>query len=577
MIMKKSLVLILFSLQLMAQNNDKYLTPYEKGNGNQTATYAETIAYFKMLDNSFETIQMVPMGLTDSGEPLHIVIFDPQKNFDFKAIHKNRAVLLLNNGIHPGEPDGIDATMMLYRDLATGKLKAPDNTVIVNIPIYNIGGALNRNSHTRANQNGPESYGFRGNARNYDLNRDFLKSDTKNSRSFAEIFQKVNPDVFIDNHVSNGADYQYTFTYIATHHQKLGGELGPYFKNDMLPAILADMKKHGTEATPYVNIHDQKPDGGFEQFMDYPRYSTGYASMFNTIGSMPETHMLKDYAPRVKVTYDYMVASIVYIEKNYKKIKQLRADNLKNYQPGMKYTLLWELDKTKVTQLEFLGYEGDYKTSEISGKPRLYYDRSKPFKKNVPYYQEYSPVKEVTIPEAYIVPKSWWNAIELLNLNGVDMQPLDRDMEIEVESYRITDYKTSSNAYEGHYPHNSTKVSVKTEKVQFHKGDFIISTKQPNVKYLLETLEPEAPDSYFNWNFFDAILQQKEYFSAYVFEDTAAKLLKDDPKLKAALEKKKQEDKAFAESGEAQLDWIYRQSVYYEKSYLQYPVYRKMK
>lgn len=575
--MKKSLVLILFSLQLMAQNNDKYLTPYEKGNGNQTATYAETIAYFKMLDNSFETIQMVPMGLTDSGEPLHIVIFDPQKNFDFKAIHKNRAVLLLNNGIHPGEPDGIDATMMLYRDLATGKLKAPKNTVIVNIPIYNIGGALNRNSHTRANQNGPESYGFRGNARNYDLNRDFLKSDTKNSRSFAEIFQKVNPDVFIDNHVSNGADYQYTFTYIATHHQKLGGELGSYFKNYMLPAILADMKKQGTEATPYVNIHDQKPDGGFEQFMDYPRYSTGYASMFNTIGSMPETHMLKDYAPRVKVTYDYMVASIDYIEKNYKKIKQLRADNLKNYQPGMKYILLWELDKTKVTQLEFLGYEGDYKTSEVSGKPRLYYDRSKPFKKNVPYYQEYNPVKEVTIPEAYIVPKSWWNAIELLKLNGIDMQPLDRDMEIEVESYSIIDYKTSSNAYEGHYPHNSTKVSVKKEKVQFYKGDFIINTKQPNVKYLLETLEPEAPDSYFNWNFFDAILQQKEYFSAYVFEDTAAKLLKDDPKLKAAFEKKKQEDKAFAESGEAQLDWIYRQSVYYEKSYLQYPVYRKMK
>src|SRR5690606_21884318 len=209
---KKSLFLLLISFQLMAQKNNMYLTPYEKGNGNQTATYAETIAYFKMLDESFETIQMLPMGLTDSGEPLHIVIFDPEKSFDFNTIHKNRAVLLLNNGIHPGEPDGIDATMMLYRDLAIGKLKTPKNTVIVNIPVYNIGGALNRNSHTRANQNGPESYGFRGNARNYDLNRDFLKSDTRNSRSFAEIFQKVNPDVFIDNHVSNGADYQYTFT-----------------------------------------------------------------------------------------------------------------------------------------------------------------------------------------------------------------------------------------------------------------------------------------------------------------------------------------------------------------------------
>lgn len=561
----------------MAQKNNMYLTPYEKGNGNQTATYTETITYFKMLDDSFETIQMIPMGLTDSGEPLHIVIFDPEKSFDFNTIHKNRAVLLLNNGIHPGEPDGIDATMMLYRDLATGKLKTPENTVIVNIPVYNIGGALNRNSHTRANQNGPESYGFRGNARNYDLNRDFLKSDTRNSRSFAEIFQKVNPDVFIDNHVSNGADYQYTFTYIATHHQKLGGELGRFFKDEMMATILNDLKKQGTEATPYVNIHDQKPDGGFEQFMDYPRYSTGYASMFNTVGSMPETHMLKDYAPRVKVTYDYMVASIDYIEKNYKKIKQLRSDNLNLYKPGMKYTLFWELDKTKVTQLEFLGYEGGYKTSEISGQPRLFYDRSKPFKKTIPYYQEYNPVTEVVIPQAYIIPKTWWNAIELLQLNGIKMQPLENDTEIEVESYRITDYKTSKTAYEGHYPHNSTEVTVTTEKVLFHKGDFVINTQQPGVKYLLETLEPQAPDSYFNWNFFDPILQQKEYFSAYVFEDTAAKLLNEDATLKAAFEKKKAEDKAFSESGKAQLDWIYRHSAYYEKSHLQYPVYRKVK
>lgn len=574
--MKKPLFILLISFQLMAQNNNKLLTPFEKGNGNQTATYTETIAYFKLLDDNFESIKMLKMGETDCGEPLHIVIFDPQGSFDFNAIHKNRAVLLLNNGIHPGEPDGIDATMMLYRNLATGKLPELKNTVVVNIPVYNIGGMLNRNSHTRANQNGPESYGFRGNARNYDLNRDFLKSDTKNSRSFAEIFHTVNPDIFIDNHVSNGADYQYTFTYIATHHQKLGGKLGSYFKEEMIPAILNELKKKDIEATPYVNIHDEKPDGGFEQFMDYPRYSTGYASMFNVPGSMPETHMLKDYAPRVRVTYEYMVSTINYIEKNHKHIKQLRTENTNNYKPGMKYTLLWELDKSKVTQLEFLGYEGGFKPSEVSGQDRLFYDRNKPFKKNIPYYQQYSPVKQITIPHAYIIPKSWWNVIELLKLNGIVMQPLENDRVIEVESYHIADYNTSSYPYEGHYPHSNTQVGIKTEKVQFHKGDFIINTQQPGVKYLLETLEPEAPDSYFNWNFFDAILQQKEYFSAYVFEDTAAKLLTEDAKLKTAFEKKKKEDKTFAESGEAQLDWIYRQSVYYEKSHLQYPVYRML-
>lgn len=576
--MNKFLLLFFFTCTLSAQKKPMYQTPYEKGNGNQTATYDETIAFFRLLDKDFETIQMLEMGPTDSGEPLHIVIYSPDKKFDFKQVHKDKAVLLLNNGIHPGEPDGIDATMMLYRDLATGRLAAPKNTVIVNIPIYNIGGALNRSSHSRANQNGPESYGFRGNERNYDLNRDFLKSDTRNARSFAQIFHTVSPDVFIDNHVSNGADYQYTFTYIATHHQKLGGELGTYYKDEMLPQILAAMKAKGIEATPYVNVHDTKPDAaGFEQFMDSPRYSTGFASMFNVPGSMPETHMLKDYASRVKVTYEHMAESLKYIDSNHNRIKLLRLDNLDNYKPGIHYTLQWEIDSTQVTPLPFLGYQGDYKTSEVTGKQRLFYDRKKPFSKMVPYYQSYKPVTEVTIPQAYIIPKSWWNAIELLKVNNIAMEPLAKDTEIEVESYRITGYETSRSAYEGHYPHNSIAVETTTRKVLFYKGDFVINTQQPGVKYLLETLEPQGADSYFAWNFFDAILQQKEYFSDYVFEDTAAELLKTDKTLKAAFEKKKQEDKAFADNADAQLDWIYRQSVYYEKTHLQYPVYRKMK
>ena len=576
--MKQLLLLLLFTCTISAQKKPMYKTPYENGNGNQTATYAETIAFFRLLDKDFETIQMLEMGPTDSGEPLHIVIYNPDKNFDFKKIHKDKAVLLLNNGIHPGEPDGIDATMMLYRDLATGKVNAPKNTVIVNIPIYNIGGALNRNSHTRANQNGPESYGFRGNERNYDLNRDFLKSDTRNARSFAQIFHTVNPDIFIDNHVSNGADYQYVFTYIATHHQKLGGELGAYFKEDMLPNILAAMKAKGIEATPYVNVHDTKPDtAGFEQFMDYPRYSTGYASMFNVPGSMPETHMLKDYTSRVKVTYEYMLESLAYIDNNHNKIKLLRTENLENYKPGTRYTLEWEIDSTQVTPLPFLGYQGNYKISDVTGKRRLFYDRKKPYQKMITFYQSYKPVKQVTIPEAYIVPKSWWNVIELLKINNIAMESLANDTEIEVESYRVKDYKTSKQPYEGHYPHNTVNLEVTKRKVLFHRGDFIINTQQPGVKYLLETLEPQGVDSYFTWNFFDAILQQKEYFSDYVFEDTAAALLKSDKALKAAFEKKKQDDKTFADDADAQLDWIYRQSPYYEKTHMEYPVYRKMK
>ena len=290
-------ILLLISTGLLGQNSTQFLTPFEKGNGNQSTTYEECISFYKHLAATYPTIQITEKGLTDSGKPLHMVIFSENKNFD---LTKQKAIVLINNGIHAGEPDGIDASMMLLRDFATSKTMVPKNTLVVVIPVYNIGGMLNRNSFSRANQNGPEQYGFRGNGRNYDLNRDFIKSDTKNSRSFQELFHQVNPDVFLDNHVSNGADYQYTFTCIATQHERLGTSLGNYFINEFYPDIVKNMNQKKIDVSPYVTVHGSTPDKGFEQFTDTPRYATGYTTLFNTLGFVPETHMLKSFKERVK-------------------------------------------------------------------------------------------------------------------------------------------------------------------------------------------------------------------------------------------------------------------------------------
>ena len=568
---------LLFSISILAQKTNKYDTFFEKGNGNQTGTYQETIAYYQLLANDFPTIEMQKMGLTDSGEPLNIVIFNPEKHFNFENIQKNKAVILLNNGIHAGEPDGIDASMQLFRDLALGKIKAPKNTVIVCIPVYNIGGVLNRNSTSRANQDGPEIYGFRGNARNYDLNRDFIKTDTRNTKSFVEIFHKINPDIFIDNHVSNGADYQYKLTYIMTQHNKLGTVLGNFLNTEMMPSLVSDLQKKGIETTPYVNAFADTPDKGFAQYFESPRYATGYTSLFNTIGFVVETHMLKKYAERVKVTYEYMRSAIDYTDTNYTKIKQLRLKNEEQYKPQKSYTIKWEIDTTKAIPFSFLGYEASYKKSDVTTGNRLFYDRTKPYKKDVLFSKEYKSTREIVIPAAYIIPKGFWPVIELLKSNGIQMQQIKKDTLIEVESYKIADFKTANSAYEGHYLHRNTTTTSQIKKMAFTKGDYIISTDQKGIKYLLETLEPEAVDSFFNWNFFDTILQQKEGYSEYVFEDTATQILKENPKLKAELEQKKQSDTNFSKSPEAQLDWVYKHSVYYENAHLQYPVYRILK
>jgi Zinc carboxypeptidase. len=566
---------ILFLLLIFNTLYSQNLTPYEKGNGNQSTTFEDMREFYRGLSRQFPTISYETRGEDDNKAPIDVVIFNPSEQ-TLEGSRKDKSVLFINNGIHPGEPDGIDATMMLMRDLATGRIKTPKNVIIAAIASYNVSGMLNRNGFSRANQNGPEEYGFRGNARNYDLNRDFIKTDTRNSRSFQQIFQWIKPDVFIDNHVSNGADYQYTFTYISTNKERLGKELGDYFNGHMQRKLLMDLENDGFISVPYVNIHNDVPDGGFPVFMDSPRYATGYTSLFNVIGTVVETHMLKPYKERVKATYDYMLYNLKFIDENHKAIRQKRIENLTQYRIGKRYPIMWKLDSTKYENIDFKGFEAKYKPSEVSLESRLWYDRNAKFSKQVKLYNTYIPTKEITIPKYYVIPQSEWKIIDLLKLNQIKLNPIQKDSIITVEQYKIKDFKTTSGPYEGHYLHYDTHVFKELKKIKFRAGDFLVPLNQDGVKFLLETLEPEAIDSYFNWNFFDAILGQKEYYSAYVFEDTAAKLLKEDKDLKFAFDKERASNPKFAADGKAQLDWIYRHSNYYEKSHLLYPIFRIM-
>ena len=575
--MKKIIFLFLLITACKSEKstpNYDFNTVFEKSEGTETATYLEVINYYSQLAETYPQISMEAIGETDSGEPLHMVILNPEKNFNFSEIRKNKRILLINNGIHPGESDGIDATMMLFRDIVQNKSETPQNTVLVTIPVYNVGGSLNRNATTRTNQNGPKEYGFRGNARNYDLNRDFIKSDTKNARAFAQIFHLVQPDVFIDNHVSNGADYQYTLTHLFTQHNKLSGALGNYLHTKMMPKLEKKLSEKNWDITPYVNVFNQVPESGFSQFMDSPRYSTGYTTLFNTLGMMVETHMLKPYKQRVEGTYELLKSMLEITEADGENIKTLRTNIHQKFIANKTYPLNWEVDTTKTSTLNFKGFEGNRIPSDITGKERLKFDRSKPFTKEVRYQNYFKPKDSVTIPSAYILPKGWWNVIDLLKRNQVEITELANDTVIEVESYKMDTFETRKSPYEGHYQHYNTSIKSSTGKVAFRKGDYIINTNQRGLRYVLETLEPQAPDSFFNWNFFDTILQQKEHFSPYVWEDKAKALLASNPKLQIAFNIKKSYNKDFANNWYAQLDWLHKQSENYEKAHLQYPVYR---
>jgi hypothetical protein len=553
----------------------KFTTAFEKSAGKETATYFDCIEFYKQLDAAFPTISMKTGDTTDAGYPLHLILFNNDKQFDPIAWHKNnKIVVLVNNGIHPGEPDGIDASMMLMRDLASGKIKIPSNVVVAVIPIYNIGGSLNRNSYSRVNQDGPASYGFRGNSQNLDLNRDFIKNDSRDAMSFQKLFQYLNPEIFIDNHVSDGADYQHTMTLLTTQHNKLGYETGTFLHNVFEPAIYKDMAAKNWPLVPYVNFEGGDPDKGWGAYYDPPRYSSGYAALYQTIAFVPETHMLKPYAQRVQSTYDLMVTIFNLAGTHAKDIIEKRQRSLAAIQNATSLPVSWVNDTTKNELIHFLGYTAERKTSNISGLPRLFYNREKPFAKDVRFYNTFIPSNIVEKPKAYIIPQGWYEAVERLKRNGVKVERITRDTMINVEAYRIEDYKAAARPYEKHHRNTDTKLSATQTDVKFLKGDYIIYTGQTADRYIVETLEPLGDDSFFSWNFFDAILQQKEGYSDYRWEDVAEKYLADHPELKTQVEKKKVMDPAFAKSTSQQLNFIYKNSPYYEPAHMRYPVFR---
>ena len=553
-------------------------TIFESSGGKSTGTYQEVINYYSILADSRSEIKMEEMGETDSGLPLHLVTVSTSGIFDFDQAHQQgKTVILINNGIHPGEPDGIEASMMLIRDYLNdaSKKQLLDGIVIAIIPIYNIGGALNRNSHTRTNQAGPMEYGFRGNAQNLDLNRDFIKMDSRNAKSFAQIFQKVNPDIFIDTHVSNGADYQYNISHLTTQPDKLGGEIGTYLEGEMIPALEQGMKNRNEEVVPYVNVFNSTPDAsGYVQFMDTPRFASGYAALFYSIGFTIETHMLKSFDTRVKATYTFFETIIDIANKDGRRIQTMRQKLLGQSIEKKLMPIEWRLDRSSSVDLNFKGYEGEQIKSKVTGQYRLYYNHDKPFTKPIPYYNHYAPRVQVIAPKAYIIPPGWNKTIERLKLNNVKMTQIKSDSIISVESYKILKYNPATTPYEGHYPHNNVEIQSETKTVKFLRGSYLIPIDQIAGRFLVEVLEPHATDSYFVWNFFDTILQQKEYFSPYVFEDLAIRLLEQDDELNKKFKEEKRNNAEFANNWYAQLDFIYKNSEQYEKSHMQYPVYR---
>ena len=492
----------------------------EKWRGNTTPTYSELINHLKEISISHNEVGLYNMGLSDYGLPIYVCIVNGAKDSTntFKKA-REKTTILFNNAIHPGEPDGINACLIWLEELLKNKKDIKNLPVVAFIPAYNIGGMLNRSSNSRANQIGPIEYGFRGNAQNLDLNRDFIKMDAINSFTFAKIFHALDPDVFVDNHVSNGADYQYVLTYISSLRERLAPSLKNIIYDSLLPNLTNSIKeKHHINLFPYVNLKGKTPNKGIVAFNDLPRYAMGYAALFHTISFTVETHMLKPFPLRVEATLAFMEELINWTALNKFSIENARnlAIDFTSNTTHLKYNYL---SSSKKDSILFKGYEHSFPIHNITGLSRLKYDTTKPYTKYIPYYHSSIAKDSVQLPNFYYITAQEKDVVERLLANKVKMENIVKDTVKNLGVYRVVEFFPTNKPYEGHFKLNNIKVLRDQEQIQLKKGDWVVNSNQDAAYFIHSVLQPELEDAYLSWNFFDSYLQQKEYFSSYIFID----------------------------------------------------------
>ncbi|HZM98726.1 MAG TPA: M14 family metallopeptidase [Pyrinomonadaceae bacterium] len=548
----------------------------------ETPSYNDTVAFARRLAHASPCIDYESFGFSGEGRELPLIIASETGTFTRQAAHaEGKAIVLIQACIHSGEPDGKDAGLALLRDIAITRSVEGilTNAVLLFIPIYNTDGHERATPYNRINQNGPSEMGWRTTSTYQNLNRDYMKADTPETRAWIRLWNEWQPDLFIDCHVTDGADYRCNITYHHEHHDGVDDAVLEWerdvFGGKVAPATAAA----GNVISWYLEFIDNRDlTLGTRDFNGSPRFSTGYVPLRNRPGILIETHMIKDYRSRVIGTYDFLKAALTEVNRDPERLRRIgrEADARtaaagKDYNPGRLYPLDFELTE-ETTSFELKAFQYETEQSDVSGDLRVVYGRE-PLDLTIPMYQTFRVTKAVAPPLQYIVPVQWTEVIDVLRAHGLKMKTLAEFVPIEVETYRFTNVHWPGGPFEGRQmPRFDVTRSIETRV--FPTGSIVVPLAQPSAKVIMNLLEPEAPDSLARWGFFNAIFEEKEYAEHYVLEALAREMMANDPALRQEFEALLATDAEFAASPSERLRFFYRRSPYWDPQMNLYPVGR---
>ncbi len=564
--------------QAVEKNN--WQTEFEKSEFLSTESYKNTMQYFRNLADSSKFAKFISLGKSPQQRDIYCLVVSKDKMFSPDKFYlSNKPIVLVVNGIHSGEIEGKDASMILLREILITKEKESliDNVNLLVIPIFSVDAHERFGRFNRINQNGPVEMGWRTTAQNLNLNRDWMKADAKEMQLLLKFYADWLPDFLIDTHTTDGADYQYTISYGMEKFQNIYSETRNWIKNDFIPFITGKVESAGYLIAPYLSFKNGIVDSGIVDWAATPRFSQGYAAVQNRPGLLVETHMLKPYKDRVFATLAILEATIEYINSHGQELIKLnaRADSMSivRFSNENNYLPVAYKQSDKHSTFVYKGIKSVTDSSEISGTTRITYTGEK-YEKTLLYFNDIRVIDSVKVPKAYIIPKQWgdWeNIIDRIKLHGIKVEKFKNDTTLIVTKYKFINPKFSPFPYESRQTVNARYVEF-TDTVNISSGDYLINTKQRTIRVIANLLEPKSSDSFLRWGFFNQIFERKEYFEFYVMEKLAEEMINKYPKLRDEFFEKINSDEKFRESPYERLNFFYERSPYYDNHLNVYPI-----
>lgn len=561
------------SQSLVVDSKNPWITPVEKSDFRFSPSYQETMQWLEKLSNENGLLKMETIGVSENGRDIKMVIATTEKDFSAQALARSKKpLMLIQAGIHSGEIDGKDAGMMLLRDITKGDKKELLNEVnLLFVPILNVDGHERSSAYNRINQRGPEMMGWRTNARNLNLNRDYTKLETKSIQAIVEVINNYDPDLYLDIHVTDGVDYQYDITFGFNGAHGYSPAISGWLNNIFSPPVYSALEQMDHIPGPLIfTVNDRDFTEGYLVLDSSPRFSDGYGNARHLPTILVENHSLKPFKQRVLGTYVFLTATIEAVGKNAKSLKAaIEADKQQHREV---IPLTFSLADSPEDTLLLKGIASKSVVSDLTGDTIVQW-LGEPTLEKIPVIEYKKPAISVRRPKGYWIPAAYPEIIEKLRMHGIEMEILSEAKTVEVEMYRIKNSQLAEKAFEGRVLVSGNPI-IEDHQEEYAVGSAFVSTDQPLGTLAVILLEPNHPDSFFQWGYFLEIFARTEYAEAYFMEPYARQMLKEDPALKEEFESKMKSDLSFRENPDEILSWFYERTPYYDSKYLLYPVGR---